>query len=167
MLLEPPRTQEDTDFSPQPVFRAAPYRAELQRRRQSSTSLRILILEEGNVCRLDLRTCALLWLLRQTASSLACAPRSVLAEALTQQLAAMHYPQLDLAVQAASIGPASAGGHEPCVTILAEESGLSLPPRSLHRFDNLDDIVSSDIVLVMDGFDQQEVRCPPEWCLSV
>ena len=49
-LLEPPRSQDDTS-SVQPVFRAAPYRAELQRRRQTSTSLRILLLEEGNVCR--------------------------------------------------------------------------------------------------------------------
>ena len=33
------------------MFRAAPYRAEQLRRRQTSTSLRILLLEEGNVCR--------------------------------------------------------------------------------------------------------------------
>ena len=85
----------------------------------------------------------------------------MLAEALTQQLAASHYPHLDLSIQAASIGPVSPGAHEPCVTVLAQEAGLQLPPRSLHRFDELEDIVGSDLVLVMDGFDQQEVRAGP------
>ena len=82
----------------------------------------------------------------------------MLAEALMQQLAAAHYPHLDLAIHAASIGPSSTEQHEPCVSVLAREAGLRLPPRSMHQFDELEDIVSSDLVLVMDGFDLQEVR---------
>lgn len=38
-----------------------------------------------------------------------------------------------------------------------QEAGLQLPPRSMHQFDELEDIVSSDLVLVMDDFDLQEV----------
>ena len=37
-----------------------------------------------------------------------------------QQLAAAFYPHLDLAIEAASIGPASLGDQEPCVTVLAQ-----------------------------------------------
>ena len=44
--------EEDLDAAAlQPVFRAAPYRAEMLRRGQQSTSLKILFLEEGNACR--------------------------------------------------------------------------------------------------------------------
>ena len=44
--------EEDLDAATlQPVFRAAPYRAEMLRRGQQSTSLKILFLEEGNACR--------------------------------------------------------------------------------------------------------------------
>ena len=42
---------EDEATALQPVFRAAPYRAEMLRRAQKSTSLKILFLEEGNACR--------------------------------------------------------------------------------------------------------------------
>ena len=49
----------------------------------------------------------------------------MLAEALMQQLAATFYPHLDLAVQAASIGPALQGDQEPCVTILAQVGACS------------------------------------------
>ena len=46
--------------------------------------------------------------------------RSVLAEALTLQLLAMHYPHLDISAQAASIGPCPTGVHEPYVQYLAQ-----------------------------------------------
>ena len=49
-LLAPSSADMDA-VAVQPVFRAAPYRAEMLRRSQQSTSLKVLFLEEGNACR--------------------------------------------------------------------------------------------------------------------
>ena len=60
--------------------------------------------------------------------------RSVIAEALTLQLLAVHYPHLDISAQAASIGPCTSDVHEPYVLNLAQVQSLH-PGLALQRSD--------------------------------
>ena len=64
--------------------------------------------------------------------------RSVIAEALTLQLLAVHYSHLDISAQAASIGPCTSDVHEPYVQNLAQvrslhpHLALQPPPCKIH-----------------------------------
>ncbi|KAK9798148.1 hypothetical protein WJX73_009718 [Symbiochloris irregularis] len=116
-----------------PVFRAAPYRAERERSAESRTTTRLLIVDEGNLC------------------------RSVLAEAMFKRLLASSKVPLDVTAESASIGPAADGPHDARVMAVAQEAGLSLSPRPPRIFDELQDIVNYDLVLVMDKFDLEAV----------
>lgn len=64
---------------------------------------------------------------------------------------------LDIQVTSASLGYCAVGDHDPRVEHAAQASGLSLPPRSALCFDEVDSIVNTDLVLVMDRFDFSEV----------
>ena len=76
---------------------------------------------------------------------------------------------LDIQVTSASLGYCAVGDHDPRVEHAAQASGLSLPPRSALCFDEVDSIVNTDLVLVMDRFDFSEVslqRFLPSACFA-
>lgn len=92
---------------------------------------------------------------------LACLCRSVLAEAIMNELLQQCPIALDVRIDSASLGYCSTGEHDIRVEHAARASGLNLPPRSPLCFDQVDSIVSTDLVLVMDRFDFSEVRLLP------
>ncbi|GAB4817705.1 hypothetical protein N2152v2_004751 [Parachlorella kessleri] len=116
-----------------PVFRAAPYAAELARQRQLKDTVRILFLDEGNSC------------------------RAVLAVAVMQYMLCRLRKPLDVTVESASLGWAAPGPHDPRVASIAREMALPLQPRTAREFDELEDMVQYDLVLAMDTFDLQDV----------
>ena len=65
---------------------------------------------------------------------------------------------LDVRVGSASLGFCSEGEHDERVQQAARSTGLDLPPRTAVSFDEVDGIVNTDLVLVMDRFDFSEVR---------
>ena len=86
--------------------------------------------------------------------------RSVIAEAMFKRVVDKIVASgIDLDVQAASasLGP-SFEDHDVRVSRLAREAGLQLPPKSQRCFDEVQDMVDYDLVLVMDKFDQEEVN---------
>lgn len=64
---------------------------------------------------------------------------------------------MDIVVDSASVGPANVGLHDDRVLLAAEHAGLHLLPRQARVFDEVNDIVNYDLVLVMDSFDAVEV----------
>lgn len=77
-----------------------------------------------------------------------------------KRLLASTRMQLDVSAESASIGPAADGPHDARVSSVAREAGLPLPARSPRVFNELNDIVHYDLVLVMDKFDLEAVGCP-------
>lgn len=66
---------------------------------------------------------------------------------------------LDVQAESASLGPAFVD-HDERVARLAREAGLTLQPRHIKCFDEIQDMVHFDLVLTMDKFDLEEVRDP-------
>ena len=93
-----------------------------------------------------------------TGAALAC--RSVLAEAIMTELLADSPETLPVRVASASLGDCSEGDHDQRVIAAAEAAGVSLPKRTAASFDEIDGIVNTDLVLVMDRFDYSEVGAP-------
>ena len=182
--VSPTNVHHGSDKNVQPVFRAAPYRAEEARRAEASPTARILFVDEGNACRCACNpetTTEQGNVLMSSSASKAkpCTPslvvrekreggvrhllvlrcRSVLAEAIFKDLLARTplAPQLDVTVEAASIGPAGGREHDPRVAAAAHAAGLTLGPRVTRVFDELVDIVNVDLVLAMDRYDADEV----------
>ncbi|KAK9846070.1 hypothetical protein WJX84_010618 [Apatococcus fuscideae] len=116
-----------------PVFRASPFSAEARRVKAGPAAPTILFLDEGNLC------------------------RSVLAEAIMNDFLQKSPVALDIRVDSASLGYCAVGEHDARVEHAARACGLNLPPRSALCFDEVDSIVNTDLVLVMDRFDFSEV----------
>ncbi|BDA51113.1 probable low molecular weight phosphotyrosine protein phosphatase at N-terminal half [Coccomyxa sp. Obi] len=128
-----PEDAIDQDSDVWPVYRASPYRAEAARQAQASTTTRILFVDEGHQC------------------------RSVLAQAIFDDLLKCYGRHLDIRVESASVGPAPPGEHDPRVVATARQARVSLKPRLPRVFDEVVDIVNFDLVLVLDHFDLTEV----------
>ncbi|CAL8466218.1 g5754 [Coccomyxa elongata] len=128
-----PEDAIDQDSDVWPVYRASPYRAEAARQAQASTTTRILFVDEGHQC------------------------RSVLAQAIFDDLLKCYGRHLDIRVESASVGPAPPGEHDPRVVAAARQARVSLKPRLPRVFDEVIDIVNFDLVLVLDHFDLTEV----------
>ena len=65
--------------------------------------------------------------------------------------------QPEIHVDSASPGPPFIE-HDPRVFRLSRKAGLTLEPKSQKCFDEIQDMVNYDLVLVMDKFDQEEVQ---------
>ncbi|EIE21284.1 hypothetical protein COCSUDRAFT_48336 [Coccomyxa subellipsoidea C-169] len=123
----------DQDSDVWPVYRTSPYRAEAARQAQASTTTRILFVDEGHQC------------------------RSVLAQAIFEDLLKCYGRHLDVRVESASVGPAPPGEHDRRVVAAARQARVSLRPRLPRVFDEVVDIVNFDLVVVLDHFDLTEV----------
>lgn len=139
-----------------PAYRASPLLAEIQRQRDASTTTRVLFLDEGGEV------------------------RALLGAAIMRHMLGRLRARLDVSVDWASLGPPTGRAlQDPRVRNLAQAMGLAprsmdighmavfpyLKPAALaspqssmvRRFDEVEDAVRYDLILVMDRFDFQEI----------
>lgn len=121
----------------EPKYHVSPFYAESKRNLEPGVkTARILILDEGNIC------------------------RSVLTEGILYQILFEQAPTLlnSIEIASASIGDPNPGPHDPRVVRAAISSGFKLPKRQpMRRFQEVADAVNFDLILVMDNSDKTEV----------